>query len=65
MTAHKTDLFYGFSYFTDEGGVFKSKAKKQKASEVREDRKVREEVPIDKRKAEEVEVWFYNPSSGF
>ena len=65
MAAHKTDLPYWLCYLTDEGGVFKSKAKKQKASEVREDRKVREEVPIDKRKAEEVEVWFYNPSSSF
>ena len=65
MTTHKTDLNNCFFYLIDEGGVFKSKAKKQKASEVREDRKVREEVPIDKRKAEEVEVWFYNPSSGF
>jgi len=39
----------------DEGGVFKSKAKKQKASEVKEEKGVKEELPIDKRKAEEVE----------
>ncbi|XP_067949184.1 doublecortin domain-containing protein 2-like isoform X2 [Watersipora subatra] len=39
----------------DEGGVFKAKGKKQKANEVKEDKNTREEVPIDKRKAETVE----------
>lgn len=45
----------------DEGGVFKSKAKKQKASEVKEEKGVKEELPIDKRKAEEVEVHLLFP----
>lgn len=42
--------------YLDDGGVFKAKGKKQKATEVREDKHVKEEVPIDKRKAPVIEV---------
>lgn len=36
--------------------MFKAKGRKQKAQEVKEDRHVKEEVPIDKRRAEIVKV---------
>lgn len=41
---------------TDDGGVFKAKGRKQKAAEVEDDKDVKTEVPIDKRKAHTVKV---------
>lgn len=51
-------LFGSLMYSSlDEGGVFKAKGKRQKAQEVKEDRNVKEEVPIDKRRAKVVKVY--------
>jgi len=43
-------------FAADEGGVFKSKKEKEQADEIKDDSKTTEEVPIDKREAETVEV---------
>ena len=49
-------LHISYLFIIDDGGVFKAKGRKQKANEVKDDKKVKEEVPIDKRKARTVDV---------